>query len=36
MFGSPAEFKPVLEIVHVPPFGVPALYACVRQLRSAS
>jgi hypothetical protein len=25
MFGSPAAFRPVPEIVHVPPFGVPAL-----------
>ena len=25
MFGSPAALRPVPEIVHVPPFGVPAL-----------
>jgi hypothetical protein len=25
MFGSPAEFSPVPDVVHVPPFGTPAL-----------
>ena len=36
MFGSPAALSPVAEIVQVPPFGEPPLYAWVRQLRRAS
>ena len=36
MFGSPAEFRPEPDVVHVPPLGVPASYAWVRQLRSPS
>ena len=30
------RYIPVAEMVHVPPFGVPALYAWRTQLRSAS
>lgn len=36
MFGSPAPLSPFAPRVQVPPLGAPPLYACRRQLRSAS